>query len=151
MSDHREYEEDREKKIIKQIEWSINRHLTWAALFLASTVGIIELLPQIKNISVEISIPKYVLYTLLIIAVLYSIHKSSIYLEDIANNEYKLNEYGWHFCKEDWAIFSKWLLEEGENQTWKRRIWVICLVYLFVILFSIFLLFDRLGINLINF
>ena len=57
----REKDDKRESRLLKHKEWAMNRQLTWAGLFLASMVGIIELLPEIKPISTEISPLTYTL------------------------------------------------------------------------------------------
>ena len=141
-----------EQKLLKKIEHNLDRQLAFAGLFLASFIGIIEILPEIPHYKNWIKEPMtLIIFFGLVLAIVYSIHQSSKYMQSITNSGITLaKKYDWWYSPNDWTIFTKWVLKPDGNGLYKRNETLLFLVYIIAILISSLLLLEKSGIYLIN-
>lgn len=158
----------REERFVQQISWALSRQLTWAALFLASLVGIIELLPTIRenaqknlgiidtdifcNVFIYIIFnPDTLLFILIVIGVIFSSNQIIKQIENVANKEYELKKYCWPFDRGDWSFPVKLLLRKVKKEDcekWIVNIYIVYSFWLVISFFSLWILMSQLEIQL---
>lgn len=120
----------REQVIIVEMNWVLNRQLSWGALLLAAIVGIIEITSLISSIPNEtprticailvylLSNPIIISYLALVFSIIVSLERVIIYTKEIINIKYALNKFDyWHFDINDASNYvSMILVKEGSNK-----------------------------------
>jgi len=101
-----------EDRIARILDWESSGLLAWVGLFLASIVGIIELLPLISILS-WLSLPACLLYWALVGAIFISIRMATVLLQDITKYHLRLTQMGWEFPVHKRAIRKGVITDDG--------------------------------------
>jgi len=92
-----------EKRIVQLISWTAQSLLSWLGVGLGSSIGIIELLPVIR----EIKLFTFILFEILIIFTWYSVIRIFDFLTTIIICNNRLIELGWQIPKPRGMVSNK--------------------------------------------
>lgn len=147
--------DDEKYELFKEIDWGVNFRLAYLGLLLASIVGAIELLPQISRPTTwcEIFVPKNVLYFLLVFSVVWSFNMITVHHLDIANWTLKLErDYGTRYIKYNPTFIRDVLFcYDEDKKEYKRQVWVIVMILVSIIMFSMFLFLERIEFPILKY
>lgn len=154
-----EYTEPDYKRYPMHISNEINRQLQWAGFFLASLIGIIELLPMIYDnieksqlsfnsprilITHFITTPIIVLFFLLLSSIIFCSNRIIGSIHEIYKFERRLVKYGWGYTESSYNLLILILLGK---KTGKIRKNIVMSFHIILILFSSWIIVDAFKAN----
>jgi len=126
--------QEEENRLIEKIGWTQQSLLVWVGVGLASIVGIVEILPSLRNLENLLSL-NTILYGLLVLFVLLSLDKIFDHQDLLVRYRGELRKKGWDFPKRPERFFSKVVdrsIVPLIRKTWFRSVFMLILIFIFI-------------------
>lgn len=147
--------EDRQRELLKKIDWARDRQLAFFGVFFTSLIGIIEIYPYIPEIKLWLNRVSILgLYWILGISMLFSIIRIADYNADLIRMQMELKrDHSWNykFKRRGTFVLYYWLYDPDETTLEPNKRKNVLRTYLTVIVVGFgTLFFEKLGIKIIK-